>query len=100
MFTDMERDEEIGEDARHVERNEDDNGIVTPFAGQETLQATPAGPNPGILTVDGKYVLADVVCLGGKRIEVRAIRWEEWSVDGRWANAPLRIVHTVSVLLK
>ena len=57
----MQRNEEVGEDPSYIQGDEDDNGIVTPFAGQEPLQTSTTDPDPRVFTMDREDVLADVV---------------------------------------
>ena len=76
MFTDMQRDKEVGEDAADVKRHEREHGVVAPFAGEAFLQRLPRRPQPTVFTVDREDVASDVVVAAGEAGE-RGVVGEE-----------------------
>ena len=78
----VQTNQKIRKDTRNVQRDEQDDAVVAPFAGEESLQRPPTAPDPALFAVHGEDVSAEEVLALLERGDEGGVGGEERSVGG------------------
>lgn len=89
----MQANQKVGEDARNIERHQQDNAVMPPFARQKALHLPSRLPYPGVLPVDGQDVSTHEVFAMAESGDQSGIAGEEGEVHVRLAGLGLGVFH-------